>query len=301
MQLTMRTPARVFGITNNMRGVGLAFLSTIAFSSGMAVVRYLSADLHPFQIAFFSAFFGLLTMLLLVPRYGLRAFRTDRFMLQLARSVLSVVGILAVYYALSTTPLATVTALNFTMPIFTTVLAVLLLKERVDVAKWTAILFGFAGVFVIVRPGVVAVDTGALLVIVGSILFAFTILVMKVLTRTDSIASITLYGVMLRAPLALVPALFVWQWPDARQLLWLAAMGSVGTLSSFAFAQALKDVDTNVVSPMFFLQLIWSAAIGYVIFAEVPSVFTWLGGAMILTSVTYMAYRESRASKLVDA
>ena len=283
-----------------MRGVGLAFLSTIAFSAGMAVVRYLSTDLHPFQIAFFSAFFGLITMLMLVPRYGLRAFRTDRFILQLTRGILSVVGILAVYYALSTTPLATVTALNFTMPIFTTVLAVLFLKERVDIAKWVAIFFGFTGVFVIVRPGVVDVDTGALLVIVGSILFAFTILVMKVLTRTDSTASITLYGVMLRAPLALVPALFVWQWPDARQLLWLAAMGSVGTLSSFAFAQALKDVDTNVVSPMFFLQLIWSAAIGYVIFAEVPSVFTWLGGAMILSSVTYMAYRESRVTKPVD-
>ena len=283
-----------------MRGVGLAFLSTIAFSSGMAVVRYLSTDLHPFQIAFFSAFFGLITMLMLVPRYGLRSFRTDRFILQLTRSILSVVGILAVYYALSTTPLATVTALNFTMPIFTTVLAVLFLKERVDIAKWAAIFFGFTGVFVIVRPGVVTADTGALLVIVGSILFAFTILVMKVLTRTDSIASITLYGVMLRAPLALVPALFVWQWPDARQLLWLAAMGSVGTLSSFAFAQALKDVDTNVVSPIFFLQLIWSAAIGYVIFAEIPSVFTWLGGAMILSSVTYMAYRESRVTKPVD-
>ena len=284
-----------------MRGMALAFLSTIAFSSGMAVVRYLSAELHPFQIAFFSAFFGMLTMLALVPRYGLRSFRTNHFMLQLTRGVLSVTGILAVYYALSVTPLATVTALNFTMPIFTTVLAVLFLKERVDIAKWAAILFGFAGVFVIVRPGIVAVDSGALLVIAGSTLFAFVILVMKVLTRTDSIASITLYGVMLRAPIALVPALFVWQWPDARQLMWLAAMGSIGTLSSFAFAQALKDVETNVISPMFFLQLIWAAAIGYVVFAEVPSLFTWLGGAMILSSVTYMAFRESKVDKTADA
>ena len=281
-----------------MLGLGLAFLSTITFSSGMAVVRHLSAELHPFQIAFFSAFFGLLTMLVFVPRYGLRSFRTDHFKLQLVRAVLSVVGILAIYTALKVTPLATVTALNFTMPIFTTVLAVLLLKEQVDIAKWAAILFGFAGVFVIVRPGIVAVDSGALLVIGGSILFAFTILVMKVLTRTDSIASITLFGVLLRAPLALVPALFIWQWPDARQLLWLAAMGSIGTLSSFAFAQALKELETNVVSPMFFLQLIWSAAIGYVIFAEIPSVFTWLGGAMILLSVTYVAYRESRGQKM---
>ena len=83
--------------------------------------------------------------------------------------------------------------------------------------------------------------------------------------------------------------------------MWLAAMGSIGTLSSFAFAQALKDVETNVISPMFFLQLIWAAAIGYVVFAEVPSLFTWLGGAMILSSVTYMAFRESKVDKTADA
>ena len=299
--MTQSTRAGVFGLSNKMLGMALALLSTITFSAGMAVVRHLSADLHPFQIAFFSAFFGLLTMLLLVPRYGLRSFRTDKFMLHVARGLLSVVGILAVYYALSFTPLATVTALNFTMPIFTTVLAVLLLKERVGMAKWVAILFGFAGVFVIVRPGMVAVDTGVLLVIAGSILFAFTILVIKVLTRTDSVVTITLLALLLRAPLALVPALFVWQWPDARQLLWLAAMGIVGTLSAFAFTQALKEVETNVISPMFFLQLIWSAAIGYVFFAEVPSVFIWVGGAMIFSSVTYMAYRESRVSNAAEA
>ena len=295
--MSASTKGPAFGLTGKTRGLGLAFLSTIAFSAGMAMVRHLSADLHPFQIAFFSAFFGLLTMLLLVPRYGLSSFRTNRLMLQIARAVLGVVGILAIYYALSVTPLATVTALNFTMPIFTTVLAVLFLKERVDAAKWAAILLGFSGVFVIVRPGIVDVDFGAVLVIFASILFAFTILVTKVLTRTDSIASITLVGVLLRAPLALVPALFVWQWPDARQLLWLAAMGSIGTLSSFAFAQALKEVETNVISPMFFLQLIWAAAIGYVVFAEIPSVFTWLGGAMIFGSVTYMAYREREVQR----
>jgi drug/metabolite transporter (DMT)-like permease len=147
----------------------------------------------------------------------------------------------------------------------------------------------------------VAVDAGALLVIAGSLLFAITIIVVKVLTRTDSIVTITFYSVLLRAPLALVPALFVWQWPDARQILWLAAMGIVGTLSTFAFTQALKEVETNVISPIFFLQLIWAAAIGYVFFAEVPSVFTWAGGAMIFSSVTYMAYRESRARKAAKA
>jgi drug/metabolite transporter (DMT)-like permease len=125
--------------------------------------------------------------------------------------------------------------------------------------------------------------------------------VIKILTRTDSIASITFFGVLLRVPLALVPALFFWQWPNAHQLLWLAAMGIVGTLANLAFTQALKDVETNVISPIFFLQLIWAAAIGYVFFAEVPSVFTWLGSAMIFSSVTYMTYCEGRIPGPADA
>lgn len=283
------------GLTKGMRGICLAFLSTLAFSSGMAVVRFLSVELHPFQIAFFSAFFGFLTMLFFLPKYGLRSFHSQNLPLQLARAVFSVVGILAVYYALSTTPLATVTALNFTMPLFTTLLAVIILKERVDMAKWIAILFGFIGVIVIIRPGEATINEGALLVIAGSLLFAFTILIMKVLTRTDTIISITLIGVLLRAPLTLVPALFVWQWPTLHQLIWLAAMGFVGTMSSFVFTQALKELETNVISPMFFLQLIWSAVLGYFIFLEIPTVYTWLGAIMILASVTYMVYREKKS------
>ena len=121
------------------------------------------------------------------------------------------------------------------------------------------------------------------------------------LTRTDSIVMITLYGVLLRVPLTLVPALFVWQWPDGRQLLWLAAMGIGGILANLAFTQALKELETNVISPLFFLQLIWAAGIGYVFFAEIPGVFTWLGGAMIISSVRYVAYRESRGRKAAKA
>ena len=284
-----------------MRAIGLALLSTIGYASGAGVVRHLSADLHIFQIAFFATLFGLFAMLPWVVRYGLRPLRTDKFGLHALRSVLGVVGIWAVFYALSVTPIATVTALNFTWPIFTILLAVPILKERVETAKWAAILFGFAGVFVIVRPGIVAVSAGSLLVIAASLLLAFVILVMKVLTRTDSIVTITLYGVLLRVPLTLVPALFVWQWPDGRQLLWLAAMGIGGILANLAFTQALKELETNVISPLSFLQLIWAAGIGYVFFAEIPGIFTWVGGAMIISSVTYMAYRDSKIRKASEA
>ena len=284
-----------------MRGISLALLSTIAYASGAGMVRHLSADLHIFQIAFLATLFGLFAMLPWVFRHGLRPLRTDKIGLHVLRSVLGVVGIWALFYALTVTPIATVTALNFTMPIFTVLLAVVILKERVGTAKLAAILFGFAGVFVIVRPGIVSVDSGSLLVVGASLLFAFVILVMKVLTRTDSVVTITLYSVMLRAPLALVPALFVWQWPNGNQLLWFAAMGIGSTLANLAYTQALKELETNVISPLSFLQLIWAAGIGYVFFAEIPSIFTWVGGAMVILSVTYVAYRESKVRRAAEA
>lgn len=292
--MTFSSRGRVIGMTKNSLGILLAIFSTITFSSGSGIVRHLSKDLHPFEIAFFSAFFGLLAMSPWILRNGVHTLRTEKFGLHLIRVITGVVGILGIFYALSITPLATVTALNLTMPIFTTLLAVIYLKDQVMPAKWVAIFLGFVGVFIIVRPGFVEIDIGSLLVLAGSFLFAITILAMKILTRTDSVMNITIYGVLLRAPLLLVPAVFVWQWPNLNQLIWLAIMGSVGALSSFTFAQALRLVDTSVVTPLFFLQLIWAATIGYIFFAEIPSLYTWLGGLLIFVSVTYMAYRDSK-------
>lgn len=280
--------------------MSLALLSTMSWAAGMGVVRYLSSELHTFQIAFFAAFFGVLAMLPWLFRYGFQPFKTNNLGLYIFRGVLSTGGTLAMFYALSVTPIATVTALNFTMPIFTTLLAIFFLHEQVGKARWAAIAFAFAGVFAILRPGIEVIDSGSLLVIGASILFAGIILIIKVLTFTDSLATITYYSVLLRVPMALIPALFVWQWPNTRELLWLAAMGAVGTLSTVAFTQALKEVETKVVSPLFFLQLVWAAAIGYFFFAEVPDMFTWFGGAMIVSSITYIAYRESKAADSVS-
>jgi drug/metabolite transporter (DMT)-like permease len=293
--------SRVDGLTNNLLGMGLAFLATFAAASVSGMVRHLSANVHPFEITFFGWFFGIFALLPWVLYYGLLSLRTDRFRLHIFRVFLSVGSSAAIFYALSVTPLAAVTALKFTVPIFTTLLAMFILNEQVGSAKWLAILFGFAGIFVIVRPGFVEADVGSLLVLVGALLAAFNVLVIKVLTRTDSVVAISFYGVLLGTPLALMPALFVWQWPDGHQLLWLAGVGIVGTLSGFAVTQALKLAETNVITPLFYLQLVWAAAIGYVFFAEVPSIFTWVGGTMIFSSMAYIAYRESKVRKAAKA
>ena len=277
---------------SNLRGVGLCAVATFTFAVETAVVRHLSQELHPFEIAFFAALSQSIAMLPLILPRRMAAMRTSKLHLHTLRIILSTIAVLALFYALRATPLAKVTALSFTMPIFTALLAVSFLGENISIRQWAAILFGFAGAMVVLRPGFAVVDAGSVIVILSAFFFALTILVIKVLIRTDSVVTISVYGAVLRVPFSLLPALFFWQTPSLAHLAWFAAIGVLEVVATLTFTQALKDADTGVIMPMFYLQLIWAAALGYVFFAEVPGLFTWIGAAMIVGATTYIAVRE---------
>jgi drug/metabolite transporter (DMT)-like permease len=277
----------------NLRGIGLGVFATFTFAIETAVVRHLSQELHPFEIAFFTAVSQSIVLLPWILRRRLAALRTKKLHLQTLRIVFSTIAVLALFYALREAPLAKVTALSFTMPIFTALLAVRILGEAVRLSQWAAILFGFAGAMVVLRPGFAVVDAGSLTVILSALFFALTVLVIKVLTRTDSAVTITIYGAVLRVPFSLLPALFFWTSPSLEHLAWFAAIGVLEAAATFSFTQALKDTDTSVIMSLTYLQLIWAAAFGYVFFAEVPGPFTWIGAAMIVGATTYIAVRES--------
>ena len=285
---------------SNLRGVALGIIATFTFAIETAVVRHLSQELHPFEIAFFAALSQSIAMLPLILPRRLAAMRTRKLHLHMLRIILSTIAVLALFYALRDTPLAKVTALSFTMPIFTALLAVRFLGEAVKGWQWAAILFGFAGAMVVLRPGFAVVDAGSLIVILSAFFFALTILVIKVLTRTDSVVTISVYGAVLRVPLSLLPALFFWQTPSLVHLAWFATIGVLEVAATLTFTQALKDADTGVIMPIFYLQLIWAAALGYVFFAEVPGLFTWIGAAMIVGATTYIAVRGHKTDSPPD-
>ncbi len=277
---------------SHLRGITLGVIATFTFAVETAVVRHLSQELHPFEIAFFTALSQSIVLLPWILRRKLAALRTKKLHLQTLRIVLSTIAVLALFYALRETPLAKVTALSFTMPIFTALLAARFLGEAVRIRQWAAILFGFAGAMVVLRPGFAVVDAGSLTVILSAFFFALTILVIKVLTRTDSVVTITIYGAVMRVPFSLLPALFFWTAPSLEHLAWFAVIGALEAAATFSFTQALKDTDTGVIVSLTYLQLIWAAALGYVFFAEVPGLFTWLGAAMIVGATTYIAVRD---------
>ncbi len=277
------------------------FGATIFFSSMHAMVRYFSTELHPFELAFFRNLFGLLVVLPWFFRYGLAPLRTRRLPLHGLRALLNAVAMISFYYALSLITLSKAAALGFAAPIFTTVLAMLLLGEVVRVRRWAAILFGFAGTLVVIRPGFESIGPGELLMIGSSAVWAFVMMAIKSLSRTDSSITITSYMLLLMVPLSLIPALFVWQWPSPDQLVWLVGLGVFGTIGQLLMTQALREGETNVVVPLDFFKMIWASILGYLILAEVPDLFTWIGGAMIFISATYIAYRESKLRAVKDA
>ena len=280
-----------------VRAIALMVIGTLFFACMHASVRQVSTmGLHAFEIAFFRNLFGLLVIVPWIWKHGLAPFHTSRLPLHGLRALLNAVAMLAFFWALTMTPLSLVTALTFAAPVFATALAVPFFGERAGVVRWASILVGFLGTLVVIRPGFVPIDLGPMLTLFAAITWAVVLLIVKSLGRTESSITITAYMSLLITPIALVPALFVWQWPSGEQLVWLVAIGILGNIGQILMVQALKEAPAFVVMPFDFLKLIWISAIAYVAFTEVPDLFTWIGAAMIVSSAAFIAYRERRKS-----
>ncbi len=260
-------------------------------------VRHVTQTIHPFEAAFFRNLFGLLVLAPSFITHGWRPLRTRRFGLHCVRAVLNVVAMLAFFYALSVTPVVLVTALAFTAPLFTSVLAVLLLGERIRARRLTAIVVGFAGALLIIRPGVQPFEPGPALVLASAAVWGYVVVLIKSLSRTDSAVTITAYMVLLMTPMTLVCALFVWTWPSGGEVAVLAGIGIAGTLAQMCMTQSLRLAETMVVLPFDFTKLVWGALFAWLLFGELIDTWTLLGALVIFSGGLYVAYRERQLAR----
>ncbi len=279
---------------SNTLGVLLMAAATAVLAGMHALVRHVSAELHPFEIAFFRNLFGLVVVLPLLLRTGWAGLRTRQPLLHGLRGLLSVTAMLTWFYGLSVVPIAEATALSFTAVLFASLGAVLILGERMRLTRWVGILLGFSGAMLILRPGWQQMDAGVLIVLVSALAWGSATVVVKRLARTDSIVAIVGWMTIAITVASLPPALMVWQWPTPVQLFWLGAIGALGTAGHLAMTKALKVADTTVVLPLDFTRLLWASLFGYLAFAELPDAWTWAGGAVIVLGATLVIYWESR-------
>ena len=275
-----------------MRGIVLMCLSTVAFSIMHGLVRFVSEVLPPFQIAFFRNIFGLAFLLPLLMRSRFAVLRTRQIGLHALRGVINMAAMLMFFTALSISPIAKVTALGFTAPIFMAILAVIVLGERFRIYRWSAIFLGFVGMLIILRPGLVVIDTGALLVIGSAVLWAVAMLIIKIQSRTESSLTIVAYMGIFLGVFSIAPALWVWQPFELQTLGLMVLIGLFGSIAQMAISESLKETDPTALMPFDFLKLIWTAIIGAWFFAEIPDMFTWIGATVIFSSGLFIAFRE---------
>lgn len=280
------------------RGCLLMVIATLLFAAMHAAIRHATQHLPGVEVAFFRNLFGLVVIVPLLVRFGPRLFYTEKFKLHLLRSLINAVSMVAFFIGLSMTPLARATAIAFTAPLFTALLSALFLGEVFRWRRWTAIIVGFIGALVILRPGADVIDTGSLLVLFSSLLWAMAMIDIKVLARSESSATITAYVTVLMTPLTLVPALFYWQTPSPELWGWLIFIGVIGTMGQFIVTEAIKLADMTVLMPFDFLKLVWAAFLGMLFFAEIPDLLTWIGAGIVFSASFYIVWREAKLRRL---
>ena len=283
--------------TSIRRGALLMIGAGAAFAVMMAIVRKVSTEVHPFEAAFFRNLFGLMFMAPWLLRSGLGVLRTGRFHIHMLRATFGLGAMLTLFLALARLPLAEVTALTFTAPLFGTIGAAVLFGERVHARRWTATVVGLLGALIVLRPGMGVMQTASLLALASAVLMAAAMLSIKSLSRTEHPNAIVITMGLLMTPASLVPAMFVWATPSPSAWMWLVAMGMAATVGQVCLTRAFAAADASALLPLDFSRLVFVSLIGFVMFGEVPDAWTWVGASIILTATVYIAHREARADR----
>jgi len=283
---------------NKLTQVALLAVGATFFGSFMgACVKLLSDDLHPVIICFYRCLMGLIIITPFIIKNNFQALQTDNMRLQILRALINIISMICWFTAIGMMHLEKATALGFTTPLFTTVLAVIVLGEVIRFHRTAALLLGFIGILIIIRPGYMPFEFGTILMLIASFSFSFVLIFVKKLSATDSSLTIIFYHLLYMTPAFFILSLFYWQSINFNQLVIFSLMGSSGLLSHWCLAQAFKMSDTTFVMPLQFTKLIWASLIGLFIFAEQPDIWTWVGGVIIFISVVYITYREAFRKK----
>jgi drug/metabolite transporter (DMT)-like permease len=278
-------------------GIGWMVVTTVLFVCVTCIVRYLGSDIPAVEAAFIRYAIGLA---LILPVF--RSLRRDRPRPALmARFVLRGLvhggGVMLWFYAMARIPIAEVTALSYTSPIFVTIGAALFFGERLHLRRIAAVVIGFLGAMVILRPGFQEISSGQLAQLCAAPLFACSFLLAKGLTREASPALIV--GMLsLFCTLALLPgAVLQWRPPALEEVAWLGLTAVFATAGHYTMTRAFRSAPITVTQPVGFLQLVWAALLGMALFGEALDPYVFLGGGIVVAAATYISHREAMAAR----
>ena len=276
-----------------IRGGLWIILAGIFFTFIGVMIRMANKEVHVLEIVFFRYFISLIIMVPWMARRGLSGLKGKNLPVLFARSLSSYIGAIFWFASMIYLPLAEATALGYTAPLFATLGPVLFLDEVVGNRRWWALAVGFIGTLIILRPGIDTITLPALYAIGGAIFIANSVLLVKILNRTESAETIVLYMGIFSTPLSFGVAIFFWKTPSFETLFWLIGIGIFSTLAHLAYTRSFAIADASAVLPYDYIRILMVAAVGFGVYGEIPDIWTWAGTIVIISSALYIARREA--------
>ncbi len=280
---------------NNKLGVLWMLGAAAAFTGLYVAVRELGTVLPTFQILFFRSFFSLALMLPWIWQQRLNAFKSSKPKLHLIRGFSTFIAMSMMFYGVANSPLADASALQSTYPLFTIVLAMILLGERPGIGRWVAALIGFLGIMVIVRPGFTEVGWPTLALLGCSVFYAVSNTIVKLMAGLDHPTQMVFSVNLTITILAAIPAAYNWVTPPLEVVPWIGLLALTGYTAHMCLTRSLSHGEASVVMPFDYVRLPFAAIVGFILYVEVPDAFTITGGLIIFASVSYIAAAEARS------
>ncbi len=286
-------------LSKNQLGFLYMFMSVCAFSIMDLIVKW--SDSYPLgQVIFFRGFFGVLLYFLIMPRDRIKNFYyTKRPGLHFLRCFFGLIALLAIFTALRNLPLATVVSISFAAPIFTTILSIFLLSEKVGLFRWLAVIVGFIGIIIITEPGFSSLNIYFIYPVIFCLGMSYVAITIRQLSTSEPVWLISLYfsATITLASFFTIP--YGWIMPDIKDLILLMSIGILGGAANLWLSQSYKFSEVSLVTPLKYLALVFAIIFGYIIWNEVPSTKTLIGAFLVITSSIIIFRREIILKKQV--
>ena len=284
-------------MSKNFFAILLILISIFAGSTMGVLIKLAQNDVSIYIAAFFRFLIGFIFIFPYILKTKFKVFKTSNILLHLIRSLLNYPAMLLTFSALMLVPYEKISALNFLVPFFVTILAVLFLKENIRIYRISALVIGFIGMLIILRPGIIEISLGIQMVLVATFFWSVIIILTKQLTNKDSPITILTYMYTLMTLLTLITAVIFWETPTTSSIIYLSLAAFVGTISHISINQAFKLVDVSMTQPFSFISLIVASMYGYFLFDESPDIYTWLGAIIIFVGIIIITFRELKLDK----
>lgn len=286
-------PAPTEPVNANLRGLLYLAIGFFTFSTSDTISKFLTAELHTLQIVWLRQLGLMGAAIVMLGIHGPGLLRTAFPVLQVTRGTLAVLSAVCFVVTISYVPLADAVAVTFMAPFMVTIMGVVFLGEQVGIRRWAAVVLGFIGAMIIIRPGMGVFHPAIFLVLAAAAFFAMRQVISRALAASDRTQTTVIYTALVSVAILTFPMPFVWRWPETgTTYLLIIAMAALAAFGEVMVIRALEIAQASVVAPMHYSLIIWATFYGWAVFGQLPDFWTFVGTSIILATGIYLVNRE---------